>query len=112
MHYDSYISIIDPKKTAKYHKKKDTPHNVLSPNRSSNLDFYYDVTIIETTSHNKHPVSSYSNENTGKLQNSINMTSANKKSNIRPSISTTMHSSWKPTLFKCDPTSEKKRNSV
>ena len=76
---------IDPKKTVKCHKKKDIPHNFLSANRFSTLDFNNDVIIMEINSHDKDS-GSYTIENTYKRQNSINMTNENKKSNIRSSI--------------------------
>ena len=63
-YYDSNVPFIDPKKTAKCHKKKDTPHNFLSPNRFSTLDFNNDVMIIEINSHDKDPANSYTKENT------------------------------------------------
>ena len=85
---DSNDPFIDPKKTAKCHKKKDTPHNFLSSNRFSTLDFNNDVMIMENNSHDK-DLGSYTKENTGKRQNSINMINLNRKSNIRPSIYTT-----------------------
>ena len=50
-YYDSNVSFIDPKNK----KKKDTPHNFLSPNRFSNLDFDNDVMIMENNSHDKDP---------------------------------------------------------
>ena len=65
-YYDSNVPFIDPKKTVKYHKKRDTPHNFLSPNHFSNFDFKNYVMIMENNSYGK--------ENTDKQQNSINMT--------------------------------------
>ena len=38
-YYDSNFLFIDPKRTVKYHKKKDTPNNVLLPNCFSTLHF-------------------------------------------------------------------------
>ena len=38
-YYDSNFLFIDPKRTVKYHKKKDTPHNFLLPNCFSTLHF-------------------------------------------------------------------------
>ena len=87
-YYDSNVPYIDPKKTVKYHKKKYTPHNFLSPNRFSTLDFNNDVMIMENNSYDKDP-GNYTKENTDKRQNSINMTNGNRKSNIRPSKCTT-----------------------
>ena len=87
-YYDFNVPFIDPKKTVKCYKKKDTPHNFLSPNRFSTLDFNNDVMILENNSHDKDP-RSYTKENTDKRQNSINMTNGNRKANIRPSICTT-----------------------
>ena len=87
-YYDSNVPFIDPKKTVRHHKKKDTPHNFLSPNRLSTLDFNNDVMIMENNSYDKDS-GNYTKENTAKQQNSINMTNGNRKSNIRPSISTT-----------------------
>ena len=85
-YYDSNVPFIDPKKTVKY-KKKDTPHNFLSPNRFSTLNFNNDM-IMENNSYDKDP-GNYTKENTDKRQNSTNMTNGNRKSNIRPSICTT-----------------------
>ena len=65
-YYDSNVPFIDPKKTVKYHKKRDTPHNFLSPNHFSTFDFKNYVMIMENNSYGK--------ENTDKQQNSINMT--------------------------------------
>ena len=87
-YYDSNVPFIDPKKTVRCHKKKDTPHNFLSPNRFSTLDFNNDVMIMENNSRDKDP-GSYTKENTDKRQNLINITNRNRKSNIRPSIYTT-----------------------
>ena len=50
-YYDSNVPFIDPKKTAKCHKKKGIPHNFLSPNCFSTLDFNNDVMIMERNSH-------------------------------------------------------------
>ena len=86
--YDSKVPFIDPKKMVKYHKKKGTPHNFLSPNCFSTLDFKNDVMIMENNSHDKDP-GSYTKENTDKRQNLLNMTNVNRKSNFRPSICTT-----------------------
>ena len=72
-YYDSNVPSIDLKKTVKYHKKKDTPFNFLSPNRFSTLDFNIDVMIMESNSYDKDP-GNYTKENTDKRQNSINMT--------------------------------------
>ena len=85
-YYDSNVPFIDPKKTVKYHKKKDAPHNFLSPNRFSTLNFNNDVMIMENNSYDP---GNYAKENTNKRQNSINMTNGNRKCNIRPSICTT-----------------------
>ena len=49
-YYDSNVPFIDPTKTVKYHKEKDTPHNFLSPNRFSTLDFNNDVMIMKINS--------------------------------------------------------------
>ena len=57
----------------------------LSLNRFSTLDFNNDVMIMENNSYDKDP-GNYTKENTDKRQNSINITNANRKSNIRPSI--------------------------
>ena len=78
----------DPKKTLKYHKKKDTQHDFLSPNRFSTLDFNNDVKIMENNSFDK-DTGNYTKEKTDKRKNSTNMTNGNWKSNIRPSICTT-----------------------
>ena len=59
VYYDSNIHFIEPKKTAKCHKKKDTLHNFLWPYRFSTLDFDNDVMIIENNSHDKDPANSY-----------------------------------------------------
>ena len=79
---------MDPKMTAKCHKKKDTPHNFLSPYRFSTLDFNNDVMIMENNSHDKDP-GSYTKEDTDKQQNSRNITNGNIKSNIRLLMCTT-----------------------
>ena len=71
-YYDSNTSFIDPKKTEKCHKKKDTPHNFSSLNSFSSLDFHNDIMIMENNSHDKDPAS-YTKENTDKQQNSINI---------------------------------------
>ena len=63
-YYDSNVLFIDTKKTAKCHEKKSTPHNFLSPNCVSTLDFNNDVMIMEIKSHDKDPANSYTNENT------------------------------------------------
>ena len=83
-YYDSNVPFIDPKKTVKYHKKKDTPHNFLSPNRFSTLDFNNDMIIMENKCYDKDP-GNYTKENTDKQA----LTNGNRKSNIRPSICTT-----------------------
>ena len=54
-YYDSNLPLIDPKKTVKYHKKKDTRHNFLSPNPFSTLDFNNDLMIMENNSYDKDP---------------------------------------------------------
>ena len=64
-YYDSNVSFTNPKKTVKYHKKKDTPRNFLSPNRFSNLDFNNNVMIMENNSYEKDP-GNYIIENTDK----------------------------------------------
>ena len=88
-YYDSNVPFIDPKKMVKYDKKKGTPHNFLSPNRFSTLDFNNDVMIMENNSYDTDPGNYTKKENTDKRQNSINMTNGNRKCNIRPSICTT-----------------------
>ena len=87
-YYDTNVPFIDPKKTVKYHKKKDTSHNFWSPNRFSNLDFNNNVMIRGNNSYDKDP-GYYTKENTYKLRNSINMTNGNRKSIIRPWLCTT-----------------------
>ena len=62
-YYDSNVLFIDPKKTVKYHEKKGTSRNSLSPNRFSILDFNNDVRIMENDSHDKDP-GSHNKENT------------------------------------------------
>ena len=54
-YYDSNLPLIDPKKTVKYHKKKDTRHNLLSPNPFSTLDFNNDLMIMENNCYDKDP---------------------------------------------------------
>ena len=56
-YYDSNVPFINPKKTEKCHKKKDTAHNFLSSNRFSTLDFNNDVVIMENNFHDKDPES-------------------------------------------------------
>ena len=50
-------------KRLKYHKKKDTPRNFLSPDCFSTLDFNNDVMIMEGISYDKDP-GNYTKENT------------------------------------------------
>ena len=64
-YYDFNVPFTDPKKTVKCHKKKDTPHNFLSPNRFSTLDFNNDVMTMENNSHDKDP-GSFTKGNTDK----------------------------------------------
>ena len=85
VYYDSKVLFIDPKKMIKYHKKKDTSHNFLSPNCFSTLHFNNDVVITENNSHVRDP-GSYAKENTDKRKNSINIINGSRKSNIRPLI--------------------------
>ena len=86
-YYDFNVPFIDPKETVKYHKKKETRHNFLSPNRFSTLDFN-NVMIMENNSYDNDP-GNYTKENTGKRQNFINMQNGNRKRNIRSSICAT-----------------------
>ena len=52
-YYDSNVPFTDPKRIVKCHKKKDTPHNFLSSNCFSTLDFNNNMMTMETNSLDK-----------------------------------------------------------